>query len=57
MKRNEYLTTIKLCHYGHHKIRQNKYGISWCTRCGLLINSSNTYVSLEDKDKLIIKTE
>lgn len=51
----EYTKLVKLCSFGHHKVRQNKLGVCWCARCGLLINSSLTFVTLEEKDKLIIK--
>ena len=26
MTKDEYLKAIRLCAYGHHKVRQNKYG-------------------------------
>ena len=44
------------CNKGKHKFRENKFGVTWCTICGLL--SSNTYGivnPLEEDDKLLIK--
>lgn len=50
----EYKRALTICSFGHHKIRQNKYGICWCVRCGLLVNSSNTYQLIQETDKLTI---
>lgn len=54
MTRDEYIKAIRLCAYGHHKVRQNKYGVCWCVRCGLLINSSITFEQLRETDKIIV---
>lgn len=46
------------CDKGKHKFRENKFGVTWCTICGLL--SSNVYgvvTPLEEDDKLLIKTQ
>lgn len=55
MTRDEYLKAIILCAYGHHKVRQNKYGVCWCVRCGLLINSTLAFEPLKETDKMIVK--
>ena len=44
------------CDKGKHKFRENKFGVTWCTICGLL--SSNTYGiihPIEEDDKITIK--
>lgn len=54
MTKDEYLKAIRLCAYGHHKVRQNKYGVCWCVRCGLLINSTLAFEPLKETDKIIV---
>lgn len=53
MTRDEYLKAIILCTYGHHKVRQNKYGVCWCVRCGYLFRNLS-YTPLTDEDKVIV---
>ena len=53
MTNGEYKSIIRLCSLGHHKIRQNKYGISWCVRCGYLFRNLS-YTPLTDEDKVIV---
>lgn len=53
MTRDEYLKAIKLCACGHHKVRQNKYGVCWCVRCGYLFRNLS-YTPLTDEDKVIV---
>ena len=53
MTRDEYLKAIILCTYGHHKVRQNKYGVCWCVRCGYLFRNLS-YTSLTDEDKVLV---
>ena len=55
MTKDEYFRAVRLCAYGHHKVRQNKYGICWCVRCGLLINSTLAFEPLKETDKMIVK--
>ena len=55
MTRDEYLKAIRLYTYGHQKVRQNKYGVYWCIRCGLLINSTLASEPLKETDKMIVK--
>lgn len=40
------------CNKGAHKIRENRFGISWCTVCGLLSNKS-TKEQLKEEEKEI----
>lgn len=53
MTRDEYIKAIRLCAYGHHKVRQNKYGVCWCVRCGYLFRNLS-YTPLTDEDKVIV---
>lgn len=53
MTRDEYLKAIILCTYGHHKVRQNKYGVCWCVRCGYLFRNLS-YTPLTDEDKVLV---
>lgn len=53
MTKDEYIKAIRLCSYGHHKIRQNKYGVCWCVRCGYLFRNLS-YTPLTDEDKVIV---
>ena len=57
MTRDEYLKAIILCTYGHHKVRQNKYGVYWCVRCSLLINSTLAQRWLRDKHGFFVLME
>lgn len=44
------------CNRSKHKFRENKFGVTWCTVCGML--ASNTYglvKPLKEDDKLLIK--
>lgn len=43
MTRDEYLRAVRLCTYGHHKVRQNK--------CGYLFRNLS-YTPLTDEDKV-----
>lgn len=53
MTGDEYIKAIRLCAYGHHKVRQNKYGVCWCVRCGYLFRNLS-YTPLTDEDKVIV---
>lgn len=53
MTKDEYLKAIRLCAYGHHKVRQNKYGVCWCVRCGYLFRNLS-YTPLTNEDKVIV---
>lgn len=39
------------CDKGKHKLRENKFGVVWCVRCGMLSNTMNA-PKLEETDKL-----
>lgn len=41
-----------------HYIRDNKYGVTWCLRCGKLLNkSSGREISEEDRKKFNLSEE
>ena len=46
---------LNLCKKGKHKLRENKFGVTWCVRCGLLSTTIGTAQPLESDDQLIIK--
>ena len=57
IKSTDWHKNLGLCAKGKHKLRTNDYGVTWCTRCGLLSSTQNAE-PLKDEDKLlIIKTE
>ena len=41
------------CDKSKHRLRTNKYGVTWCIICGRLSNSAAE--DLKDNEKLIIK--
>lgn len=50
-----FLKGLDLCKKGKHKLRENKFGVTWCVRCGLLSTSVGGAQTLDDNDKIIIK--
>jgi hypothetical protein len=46
---------LNLCKKGKHKFRENKFGVTWCVRCGLLSTTIGTAPILEENDKIIVK--
>jgi len=42
------------CNKGKHRLRINKYGITWCIICGLLSNSPNA-IPIGKNESLSIK--
>ena len=44
---------LNYCIKGKHKIRENHFGISFCTICGLISNKPNQ--SIGPNDQLLIK--
>lgn len=51
--REQHQARLKRCAQGKHKIRENKYGVSWCVNCGLLSNKPAE--PLKEEDKLLIR--
>lgn len=55
INKEQYDKTLTPCKKGKHKLRENKFGIVFCTRCGLLSTSVGNVEKLQENDKLIIK--
>lgn len=53
MTKEEYKVAVRYCYFGHHKVRQNKYGVCWCVRCGYLFRNLS-YTPLTDEDKVLV---
>ncbi|QIN96411.1 hypothetical protein DAC17_112 [Bacteroides phage DAC17] len=52
--KEDYRRVLRLCAFGHHKVRQNRFGVCWCVRCGYLFRNIE-YTPLLETDKLLIK--
>ena len=52
--KEHYTAKLKQCQKGKHKLRTNKYGVTWCVVCGLLSNTNNAQ-PLEDEDIIIVE--
>jgi hypothetical protein len=48
---------LTICSKGKHKLRENDYGIVFCTRCGLLSTSVGNAEKLTEDDKIIVICE
>ncbi len=51
VKSENWHKSLKQCQSGKHKLRTNKFGVTWCVRCGLLSNTSNAN-PLTDEDRI-----
>lgn len=48
------LNSVK-CDKGKHRFRENSFGVTWCTICGLLsVNNYGIVEKLSEDDKLTI---
>lgn len=47
------MNTVEDCKNDKHKPRDNKFGITWCVRCGRLFNKI-CGKDLKEEDKVII---
>ena len=56
IKKSDWLKGLNLCAKGKHKLRTNHYGVTWCTRCGLLSNTQNAQ-ELTKEDVLTIEND
>ena len=55
MSREEYLKLIKnRCSKDKHRVRENTFGICWCTICGKLVQPRD-YKKLVESDKINVK--
>lgn len=50
--RERYLGQLKYCQKGKHKLRTNKFGVTWCVRCGLLCTGDSSQEL--NKDEILI---
>lgn len=53
MTKEQYSKIIQLCNK-QHKPRQNRFGVTWCIRCGKLLTGDAPL--LKEDEKLIINT-
>ena len=54
--REEYVKLLeRYCDKGKHHLRVNRYGVTWCTYCGLLSTKVNAADKAQENDRLIIK--
>lgn len=56
IKKSDWFKSLGLCAKGKHKLRTNHYGVTWCTRCGLLSNTQNAQ-ELDQEEVLVIENE
>lgn len=52
IKKSDWFKSLNLCAKGKHKLRTNYYGVTWCTRCGLLSNTQNAQEL--NKDEVLV---
>ena len=56
IKKSDWFKSLNLCAKGKHKLRTNHYGVTWCTRCGLLSNTQNAQ-DLDQDEVLVVENE
>ena len=54
INKEQFSKGIAICSKGKHKLRENQFGIVWCTRCGLLSTSVGSAENLSDDDKIVV---
>ena len=54
INKEQFSNGITICSKGKHKLRENQFGIVWCTRCGLLSTSVGSAEKLSDDDKIVV---
>ena len=53
--KEQFESGIRIYQKGKHKLRENKFGIVQCTRCGLLSTSIDSAEKSSKDDCLIVK--
>lgn len=53
--KEQFQKKLKLCQKGKHKLRENEFGVVFCTVCGLLSTSVGNVPKLKEEDKLVIE--
>ena len=54
INKEQFSKGLTICSKGKHKLRENQFGIVWCTRCGLLSTSVGSAEKLSDDDKIVV---
>lgn len=54
INKEQFSKGVTICSKGKHKLRENQFGIVWCTRCGLLSTSVGSAEKLSDDDKIVV---
>ena len=54
INKEQFSKAITICSKGKQKLRENQFGIVWCTRCGLLSTSVGSTEKLSDDDKIVV---
>lgn len=54
INKEQFSKGVAICSKGKHKLRENQFGIVWCTRCGLLSTSVGSAEKLSDDDKIVV---
>jgi hypothetical protein len=49
---DQFVNNLKICQKGKHKLRENNFGVVFCTRCGLLSTSVGAVEKLTEDDKI-----
>jgi hypothetical protein len=49
---DQFVNNLKICQKGKHKLRENNFGVVFCTRCGLLSASVGAVEKLTEDDKI-----
>ena len=49
---DQFVNSLKICQKGKHKLRENNFGVVFCTRCGLLSTSVGAVEKLTEDDKI-----
>lgn len=50
----EHYNKMLVCKKGKHKFRENKFGVVFCVKCGLLSTAVGSFKPLDEDDKLNI---
>lgn len=49
LNQTQHLNHLKNCNSGKHKLRTNKFGVTWCVYCGCLSNAESEPLNEDDK--------
>lgn len=54
ISKQQFNKLLELCKKGKHKLRENKFGVVFCTHCGLLSTSVGNAKPLSETNSIII---